>query len=885
MANPFSLNPSPKEKLGENCLIRASQAIRQSKGLVATISLWKIDKDTKTPSVEQQNEQSPIKDTWPVPLWNCLERYNVIQEIASVAGLELDAVKTAIVSLSGPIEVAVREQEEKQEKKQEKAREEKQRRSAARDATAKDYDARMGKPYDASCPYEMSDSGITWYMETREGLVEKQLTNFRAEIVADVIVDDGEEQKREFRLVCIHKGREISFCVDASQYQLMTWVAAKLGADALLYPGLSTKDHARFAVQFLSPNIERQMVYAHTGWRQINGVWAYLHAEGRIYPAQMAGFDGRFSGGFSKPDNAPANGNPLNSNVVTSVLAGLAGSWLLEGSPRGKCFAQKLNDALCDYDLPEPLSGADLQHAICRSLEILDVAPRPLTIPLYGVPWRAALAPGDFSVHVSGPTGHGKTALSAILQQHFGAAMNAQRLPANWTSSANSLEALAFEAKDALLVIDEFTPTDSTQSQALYRTAERIFRAVANRAGRQRMNADTTIRPTKPPRCFILSTGEDVPKGLSLRARMMILELEPDTVNFDKLTDCQTDAANGVYAQAMSGFIQWLAPQMDEVTKTWKSKLAEFRNLAAQSNMHRRTPENVASLMMGWDYFLRFACEVGAIDEDKRSKLHKDVWETLGRVALKQAAHQAAAEPATRFLDLLRDLLASGHVHLKVIDPNGVITGPDNPRGDCVGYEVEDGTEIYLIPEASFGAVQEFGRQTGDPVTVSAQTLRKRLHERGHLAQVDKKRETVIMRKTIDGKQTKILALYRVSLFAKNLPNLPNLPNQGCDDKLDGLDNEIRHLKEKDGWQVSPESPKNLPSKPAIWSEEPDIGDPDLPLGRGFYASRANGKLRCKECQTDVDVSGVTGFCTVCWQAARHLRPGRHMLDCPDLPV
>ena len=48
-----------------------------------------------------------------------------------------------------------------------------------------------------------------------------------------------------------------------------------------------------------------------------------------------------------------------------------------------------------------------------------------------------------------------------------------------------------------------------------------------NNAGRQRMRADTTLRPPKPPRCLILSSGEEVPRGQSLRARTVITELVP----------------------------------------------------------------------------------------------------------------------------------------------------------------------------------------------------------------------------------------------------------------------------------------------------------------------------------------------------------------------
>jgi uncharacterized protein (DUF927 family) len=92
-------------------------------------------------------------------------------------------------------------------------------------------------------------------------------------------------------------------------------------------------------------------------------------------------------------------------------------------------------------------------------------------MPLFGAIWRAALGEGDFSIHLAGPTGQGKSAIAALVQQHFGATMEGRFLPANWTSSANSLEGLAFAAKDAVLVVDEFTASDARHLQEIQRAA------------------------------------------------------------------------------------------------------------------------------------------------------------------------------------------------------------------------------------------------------------------------------------------------------------------------------------------------------------------------------------------------------------------------------
>jgi hypothetical protein len=61
-------------------------------------------------------------------------------------------------------------------------------------------------------------------------------------------------------------------------------------------------------------------------------------------------------------------------------------------------------------------------------------------------------------VFLAGYTGSQKTELSAIDQAHFGAEFNGRNLPGNWSSTSNALEYQAFQAKDAILTVDDFAP-------------------------------------------------------------------------------------------------------------------------------------------------------------------------------------------------------------------------------------------------------------------------------------------------------------------------------------------------------------------------------------------------------------------------------------------
>lgn len=444
-----------------------------------------------------------------------------------------------------------------------------------------------------------------------------------------------------------------------------------------------------------------------------------------------------------------------------------------------------LPSALGPFELPPPPDADGLHGAIGASLRIFEVAPDRVAVPLLCASYRAALGGSDFSLHLAGPTGAGKSELAALVQQHFGPRFDARNLPGSWSSTGNALESLAFVAKDAILTVDDFAPCGTTHDIArFHREADRILRAQGNRSGRHRLRPDGTLRPVKPPRGLILSTGEDVPRGQSLGARLAVVEVGPADVNWDVLTQCQRDAAAGQLAVAMSGYVQWLAGRHGELDVGLPDEIAELRREATCSGQHRRTPTIVASLALGWRYFLAFAQEVGAVTADEAGTLWDRAWAALGGMAGAQGGLLATSDPARRFCELLASAIASGQAH--VAGPAGdppedhgpkafgwhlrtVGTGQHtrqewHPQGPLVGWAAAD--DLYLDPDAAFKAAQAMAGGTGEGISVGATTLHKRLRQGGHLASVDAQRGKLTVRRTLGGARRRVLHLRVSSVLA-----------------------------------------------------------------------------------------------------------------------
>ena len=586
-----------------------------------------------------------------------------------------------------------------------------------------------GARLDVVLPPQFQSKPEGMFRITQRGLQlsETQLTNYQASIKANIVLDDGVECKREFEIESELMGAKYRLTIPASEFVSMNWPIERMGACAITFP--NQREYARTAIQSLSIMAEERYIHVHTGWRKVGGRWLFLHAEGAI------------------------------------CAAGLASDAKVQ-----------LSGALGRYALSLP-SGADsLVSAVRASLKLAELGPPAICFPLLAATYRAVLGEADFSIHLAGETGAFKSEIAALHQQHFGARMNRVNLPGSWSSTGNALESLAFHAKDVLFVIDDFAPQGSAADVARYHAAaDRVFRAAGNHAGRSRLDSTTRLREPKPPRALILSTGEDVPRGQSIRARLLILELSKGSIGTSSLTACQEDARRRLYAEAMGGFVRSLAGRFDDAQATLARKMLEHRAAAMRSPAHARTPEIVASLQSGFELFLEFAQECGAIDAAEREELTERCWEALREVAEAQAKHQVATEPTARFICQVRSLLSSGRAHLEARSggkPEGSPAscgwrvdscGNCSPLGDCIGWL--DGEDLYLDSTAAYRLVQVAGRDAGEVLAVSEQTLKKRLHEKSLLAWVEGSRETLTVRRTILGSSKSVLHLLRETVL------------------------------------------------------------------------------------------------------------------------
>jgi hypothetical protein len=552
-------------------------------------------------------------------------------------------------------------------------------------------------------PYELTADGIMWHKVNRKGeYTAVLLTNFPSEIVSDILEDDGLQTHHLYEIDATVQGKKRRISLTASELVNSNWPMQYLGARAaILEPGNSARDRVRVALQLISSNVQEQTVFKHTGWRCIDGRHYYLHGDGAI------GADG------------------LDASVMV-----------------------KLPPSLKAFRLPEPPSGEELKSAVQASLRLLSIAPLRLTAPVYAAIWRTPIATSDFSYHCVGPSGAYKSSVMALGMQHFGVGFGWHSdhwsFPARWADTENSISQMQFILRHAPCAVDDLSPKEGQAEVArMHSKADRVFRGQGNNAGRGRMQRDgMSLRDPAPPRGTTWSTGEDIPRGESVQARVLIIEYARGDVDFARLKACQRDANAGLYAQAMAAYLKWIAPQREAIREGLHERVDRYYAEATRNGEHARTPGIVANLMAGFFCFLRFAVAVGALGRAQAILLKDKMWKALVESAATQTRGLAAEDPSRRFVDLVAAAVRSG---VATIGDAGVgCVDSEATRGrKIIGWLSAKENLLYLDPDSSFAVANQLANQQGEGLPFGKRTLWKRLRDRGLLAQYTKDHNTV----------------------------------------------------------------------------------------------------------------------------------------------
>jgi hypothetical protein len=400
---------------------------------------------------------------------------------------------------------------------------------------------------------------IVWVKSFEEGKevyqsILKHICDFAAWPIRNIFKDNGLTTERFVEFQGIFQGGATlkPFKVSGKTFQEMKWLIDAWGVGAAIKP--KQEQEVRYALQLMAQTgIPESTIFTHLGWRKEKGSWIFLHAGGAV------------------------------------------------GSEAGEVEIE-ISDRLWKYILPG--ETGNVKEALKTSLSLLELGPKKIMYPLYALIWltplceplrQARIEPG-FVTYVWGFTGSFKSTVIALLLCHYGN-FDPKGLPASFRDTPKSIEEMASQAKDILLVVDDLYPAKSPKERMqLEEKQEYLTRGQGDRTGRGKLKSTSELMAGHPPRGLILSSGEIMPLSGSSLARNFVLHLLKEDINQEKLTQAQ--AQQDLLSHAMMGYLEYLAPQIDALIPQLPGDFERLREQAKKESKtrtrHRRLDETVA---------------------------------------------------------------------------------------------------------------------------------------------------------------------------------------------------------------------------------------------------------------------------------------------------
>ena len=551
-----------------------------------------------------------------------------------------------------------------------------------------------------SAPY-YTENGCLWYLPVgRQDSPGIMLCNFAPRIVREVIVDDGAEKTRRYMIGGTDaNGNEISPVeIPAGELEKMAWIANCLDASCDLCVVSQVEKHVRCAIKTTARFADKRYIFSHTGWKKIGGEWHYLLPGDKTYQVELKGKQRNYYGaeGFVKED------------------------------------AEELVKLLSCSMMPEEVLLPCLATVFLSPLNefLRQIGHEP-----------------KFLLTLIGRTGSMKSTVAALMLSFFGN-FSATDLPMSFRDTANSIVHNAFALKDVLTCVDDYHPTARSDASQMKAAMQTLARGYGDRAARNRLGSDITLREPRPPQGNVIVTAEFAPDiGESGTARLFCVEMKPGGINLPLLTEAQGKALEGKYAACMRGYTDMVKFFADkgEVCGILKSKFMTYRSKWRERlreneiQFHDRLPDTLACLEIGFSFmeiFLSAETDFGAEDIAVLNARFESV---LLRLAARQCESVEQDRPTHIFLRKLYSLIECGQVCL-IPASSRLETLPKN----YIGYE--DETYYYLMLDASHKAVKRLCGEQDEGFAISAKSLAKALADEGLIEPGDNGTNTRTMR-------------------------------------------------------------------------------------------------------------------------------------------
>lgn len=485
--------------------------------------------------------------------------------------------------------------------------------------------------------------------------------------------------------------------IDAEQYSKFNFLIGSVWDKyAIIKPGRLNNERMREITQLLSRHfMTEKNIYSNIGFERIDDKLCYLYHGGAI--------------------------GDLNNIEVD----------LSSDNLQRYCFTDK---------------SINVKQCLNRSLSLLDITDRNITIPLTAVTYLSPLVStlaeedilADFVLYLEGKSGAGKSTLASIFLSYFGK-FDRDNFPSSFRDTVNSIEKKAYLLKDCLNVIDDFNPSRNTNQKL--EVLEKIYAMYGDRTGRTRMSKNgENLKKAYYARGLAIITGETIPDLAQSRiARSMNINIKSNSIDSKVLNDIMSNKEE--LAMCMKTYIRWIIDN-EEYIRRRVHEILNKCNEHFKFDAHGRTLEIAKTLMIGYVLYTEFLQYNQIIDCNDMDKMQAEAIEVFKNIIEMQKMDIEELKPTAMFYNAVEQMIAAKQINL-ISYHTGRNSESYNSNLKNVGFIDNEKGYYYFYADIIYTEVSKFYALADQKFPISAKSLWKYMLEENCLYRTDEKRYTI----------------------------------------------------------------------------------------------------------------------------------------------
>lgn len=352
-----------------------------------------------------------------------------------------------------------------------------------------------------------------------------------------------------------------------------------------------------------------------------------------------------------------------------------------------------------------------------------------------------------------GLTGSGKSELTQSLQYFWG------KFPslANFFSSAKGIRELAYQFKDACLVVDDYKGLSREQVSAVKDTIQRTY----DESSDFKCLISMGLATPKASRCIFIMSGEEfISNDAAVVARTILIETGKQNTKETEVKLLSVQKYRPNYKGVTPRFLSWFLSQdraaFYEGILRYKSRLKEGYYNAQNID---RIAQNLAFNYATWVAFTQYMVDNNAASGSEKDTMDIKHWAHVIYLRNRMVERCSSEQSSEVFLRLLNQLIVTGEVTI------ANLPGMIPERKITVGFVAKDlPYTVCLFPKIVCETVKNYSRSA--PILGTELAIGRQLEDQNALSCKDPNHLTKNMR--FQGKQVRVWCVKMEALGLDN---------------------------------------------------------------------------------------------------------------------